>query len=319
MAARKRDSVARMPSSDATFSYNEFLVRFPDNDACLDYLRDKFFPEGTACPKCGKPSKFHRIKTRSAYSCQHCGHHVYPTAGTIFHKTTVNLQLWFYAIFLMASTRCGISAKQLEREIGVSNKTALRMFHQIRSLLSQDGGDPLSGEVEMDETWIGGKPRESDRRKAKEMGWLPQTHHYERHTPVFAAVERGGRVRARVVPNVREATLAPHIHEFVLPSSMIYTDEWKGYNRLTGKGFTHRRIKHKERIYVDGDVHTQTIEGFFGLVKNGIRGVYHSVSRKHLQGYLDEYAFRYNNRDSETPMFWAILDRVQKRPALPAA
>jgi transposase len=319
MAARKRDSHERVPSSDATFSYTEFLTRFPDNSACLDYLRDKFFPEGTECPKCGNPSKFHRIKGRSAYSCQRCGHHVYPTAGTIFHKTTVSLQLWFYAIFLMASTRCGISAKQLEREIGVSNKTALRMFHQIRSLLGGDDESPLGGEVEMDETWIGGKPRESDRRKAREKGWLPQAHHYERHTPVFAAVERGGRVRARVVPNVREATLAPHIHEFVLPSSMIYTDEWKGYDRL-GKGFTHRRIKHKERIYVDGDVHTQTIEGFFGLVKNGIRGVYHSVSRKHLQGYLDEYAFRYNNRDSETPMFWAILDRVQKRrPALPAA
>ncbi|MGH2934480.1 MAG: IS1595 family transposase [Gaiellaceae bacterium] len=322
MAARKRDSVKRQASSDATFSHAEFLARFPDNAACLDYLRDKFFPEGTECPKCGKPSKFHRIKGRSAYSCQHCGHHVYPTAGTIFHKTTVNLQLWFYAIFLMASTRCGISAKQLEREIGVSNKTALRMFHQIRSLLGDDGDEPpLTGKVEMDETWIGGKPRETDRRIAKEKGWLPQTAHYERHTPVFAAVERGGRVRARVVPNVRESTLAPHIHAFVLPAAMIYTDEYKGYDRLTGKGFTHHRIKHKERIYVDGDVHTQTIEGFFGLVKNGIRGVYHSVSRKHLQGYLDEYAFRYNNRDSETPMFWAILDRVQKRPApaLPAA
>jgi transposase len=171
MAARKRDSVERQASSDSTFSYADLLKRFPDNGACLDYLRDKFFPEGTECPKCGKPSKFHRIKTRSAYSCQHCGHHVYPTAGTIFHKTTVSLQLWFYAIYLMSSTRCGISAKQLEREIGVSNKTALRMFRQIRTLLAEDESEPpLSGEVEMDETWIGGKPRESDRRKAKAQG-----------------------------------------------------------------------------------------------------------------------------------------------------
>lgn len=142
-----------MPSSDTMFSYHEFLIRFRDNDACLDYLRDKFFPDGTTCPnaKCHKPSKFHRISGRSAYSCQHCGHHVYPTASTIFHKTTVNLQLWFYAIFLMASTRCGISAKQLEREIGVSNKTALRMFHQIRTLLAEDNDDPPSGKVEMAE------------------------------------------------------------------------------------------------------------------------------------------------------------------------
>src|SRR5690349_15254371 len=147
MAARKRDSVTRMSSSDSTFSYSEFLQRFPDNDACLDYLRDKFYADGTECPKCGKASKFHRIKTRSAYSCQHCGHHVYPTAGTIFHKSTLSMQLWFYAVFLMASTRCGISAKQLEREIGVSNKTALRMFHQIRSLLHEDV-EMLGGNVE---------------------------------------------------------------------------------------------------------------------------------------------------------------------------
>jgi transposase len=108
--------------------------------------------------------------------------------------------------------------------------------------------------------------------------------------------------------------------EYVLPESTIYTDEWHSYDSLGGHYAKHRRIRHKAKVYVDGDVHTQTIEGFFGLVKNGIRGVYHSVSRKHLQGYLDEYAFRYNNRDSDTPMFWAILDRVQKRrPALPAA
>lgn len=294
-------------------TYAEFLRRFPDNGACLDYLRDRFFPTGTPCPKCKRESKFHRIKGRSAYSCQHCGHHVYPTAGTIFHKTTVSLQLWFYAIYLMASTRCGISAKQLEREIGVSNKTALRMFRQIRTLLSEDEDEPpLTGQIEMDETWVGGKPRESDRRRAKAQGWLPQTHHYERHTPVFAAVERGGRIRARVVPNVRAATLAPMIKQYVLPDSMIFTDEWKGYNKLSQQGWEHRRIKHKERIYVDGTTHTQTIEGFFGLLKNGIRGVYHSVSAKHLQSYLDEYTFRYNHRDEATPMFWAILSRVRK-------
>jgi transposase-like protein len=100
---------------------------------------------------------------------------------------------------------------------------------------------------------------------------------------------------------------------------MIFTDEWKGYDKLSGQGFEHRRIKHKERIYVDGDVHTQTIEGFFGLLKNGIRGVYHSVSAKHLQSYVNEYTFRYNHRDEVTPMFWAILNRVEKDHPLPAS
>jgi transposase-like protein len=315
MAARSRDSHERMPSSDATFSYSEFLARFPDNSACLDYLRDKFFPEGTECPKCGKPSKFHRIKGRSAYSCQHCGHHVYPTAGTIFHKTTVSLQLWFYAIFLMASTRCGISAKQLEREIGVSNKTALRMFRQIRTLLSDDAEPPLGGgtaPIEVDETYIG------PRRKRGVPRGRPKPDSTVK-TAVFAAVERGGQVRARVVPDTKRVTLYGNIKEFVLPASMVYTDEYSPYVGLDGEGYQHRRVNHLQKVYVDGDVHTNSIEGFFGLLKTGIRGVYHSVSKQHLQSYLDEYAFRYNRRGEPTPMFWAILDRVQKRPALPAA
>jgi transposase-like protein len=137
-------------------TYTRFLELFPDNNACLEYLKERFYADGTECPKCGKASKFHRIKGRSAYSCQYCGHHVYPTAGTIFHKTTVSLQLWFHAIYLMSSTRCGISAKQLEREIGVTYKTAHRMFKQIRSLLWDQGEELLSGEVEVDESAAGG-------------------------------------------------------------------------------------------------------------------------------------------------------------------
>jgi transposase len=142
MAARSRDSVERQPSSGSQMTYMDFLRLFPDNAACMDYLRDRFYPAGSKCPSCGKATKFHRIKGRSAYVCQYCRYQVYPTAGTIFHKSTTSLQLWFWAIFLMSSTRCGISAKQLEREIGVAYKTAHRMFKQIRTLLRQDG-DPL--------------------------------------------------------------------------------------------------------------------------------------------------------------------------------
>jgi transposase len=159
MAARSRDSVERSPSSESTFTYSQFLEMFPDNESCLEYLKERFYSDGTECPKCGKASKFHRITGRSAYSCQYCGHHVYPTAGTIFHKSTVSLQLWFFAVYLMSSTRCGISAKQLEREIGVTYKTAHRMFKQIRTLLSDDGEPPLSGDVEADESFYGGRPR----------------------------------------------------------------------------------------------------------------------------------------------------------------
>lgn len=148
-------------------TFNEFITRFPSHDSCLDYLKERFHPDGSDCPGCGKRSKFHRIKSRAAYSCQWCGHQVYPTAETIFHKSTTNLQMWFWAIYLISSTRCGISAKQLEREIGVSYPTAHRMFKLIRTLLSQDGADLLSGEVEVDESACGGRVRASDTRKGR--------------------------------------------------------------------------------------------------------------------------------------------------------
>jgi hypothetical protein len=312
MAARNRNSVAPSPSSESQMTYSRFLELFPDNEACLEHLKERFFADGTECPKCGKASKFHRIKGRSAYSCQYCGHHAYPTAGTIFHKSTVSLQLWYFAIYLISSTRCGISAKQLEREIGVTYKTAHRMFKQIRTLLSDEEDGPLSGKVEVDETFIGGKPRAAEKRHKR-------GHLRRKYKPnVLGMVERGGRVRARVVPDRTKVTLDKAVKEHVLPESMIFTDEWQAYVDI-GKGFKgHRRIKHDARIYVDGDIYTNTVEGFFGLFKNGIRGVYHAISAEYLQNYLDEYAFRYNRRNSDEPMFWAILNRVQKG-AVPAS
>jgi transposase len=281
-------------------TFSRFRDHFPDNDACLEYLKQRYYPNGHECPKCHKATKYHRVRGRAAYSCQYCGHHVYPTAGTIFHKSTTSLVLWFWAIFLISSTRCGLSAKQLEREIGVTYKTAWRMFKQIRTLL-QDGGAPLTGQVEVDETYVGGR-----RRGGKRGRGAPGK------TPVFGMVERGGRVVTRVVPDTSASTLLPIISKHVLPASMIYTDEWSSYKHLGKQGYIHRRIPHSQNVYVLGDVHTNSIEGFFGLVKNGIRGVYHSVSAKYLQTYFNEYAFRYNRRNGREPIFWAILDRVQK-------
>jgi transposase len=309
MAARNRNSVAPSPSSESQMTYRQFLELFPDNDACLEYLKERFFPDGTECPKCGKASKFHRIKGRSAYSCQFCGNHVYPTAGTIFHKSTVSLQLWFYAIYLMSSTRCGISAKQLEREIGVTYKTAHRMFKQIRTLLADEDGQ-LGGDVEVDESAFGGKPRASDVRNKR--GNVLKTY----KSTIFAMVERGGRVRPLVIPDRGGRTIHRVVREHVLPSSMLFTDEYDAYRAIGREYRGHRRIRHSAKLYAVGDTHTQTVEGFFGLFKNGVRGVYHAISTDYLQAYLDEYAFRYNRRNSDQPMFWAILNRVEKREAL---
>src|SRR5437588_4702451 len=173
----------------------------------------------------------------------YCRHQVYPTAGTIFHKSTVSLQLWFYAIYLMSSTRCGISAKQLEREIGVTYKTAHRMFKQIRTLLSDSDG-PLSGKVEVDESSYGGKVRQSERARGI-TGHIKKTY----RPTVVGMVERGGKVRAMIAPDREAPALTAAVRQHVLPDSMLFTDEWVGYDEVGREYKAHRRIKHLAHVY----------------------------------------------------------------------
>jgi len=297
----------------------EFMRRFPDNDACLDYLREQHFPDGSNCPGCGRPTRFYRIKGRSAYSCQFCAHHVYPTAGTIFHKSSTSLQLWFWGIYLVGSSKCGISAKQLEREIGVTYKTAWRMLHQIRSLLDE-AAEPLTGEVEVDETFIGGKLRNSDRRRAAQAAVSPHSPTIKKREIVVAAVQRKGEVRATVVPDRTQDTLRSTMREFVMPESLIFTDELPLYVGIGREYLSHRRINHSARIYVESDgATTNGVESFFALFKNSVRGAHHSISAKYLPAYLAEYTFRWNHRKDATPLFWTILDRVERRDGLGVA
>ena len=301
-----RNKPQRAESSESTYSVMEFMRQFPDDTACLDWLwrrLDSTDGDHAYCPKCDQTRKFHRVASRPSYSCDVCGHHIHPTAGTIFHKSSTSLHLWFYAIFLMSSTRCGISAKQLERELGVTYKTAWRMFHLIRNMLMPQDDEPLSGDVEMDETMVGGY------RKANR-GRRPANQ-----STVFGMVERGGRVAAHVVEDASQVSLYPHIGKTVAVGSRVFTDEHKTYTNMPTARFDHGTIKHRAGVFVDGDVHTQTIENFWALVKNGIRGVYHNVSPQHLQGYLNEYVYRYNHRDDVTPMFFSVLGQVRRQDA----
>lgn len=166
MSKVDRNNPKRSTASESSYSLMEFMRDFPDDAACLDFLwRERYAEDGSHafCPKCERERKFHRVKSRPSYSCDTCGKHLHPTAGTIYHRSATSLHLWFYAAYLMTSTRCGISAKQLERELGVGYKTAWRMANLIRNeLMTQDDEPPLSGEVEADETWIGGKPSAGD-------------------------------------------------------------------------------------------------------------------------------------------------------------
>jgi transposase-like protein len=294
-------------SSDSTFSIMEFTRQFPNDEACLVWLWQQRYAaadgEHAECPKCGHVARFKRYKTKQArhsWTCTDCGHHLSVTAGTIFAKSSTSLQLWFYAIHLITSTRGGISAKQLERELGVNYKTAWRMFNLIRNkLMVQDDAIQLDGSVEADETWVGGKAKQYPKRTRQE--------HEARKASVFAAVERGGQIVAKVTPDSR----APyrHVRRFVLPSATLYTDDYVGYQRLAGE-YDHHTINHSAKVYVSGDVHTQTIEGFFGNMKTGIRGTYHSVSRDWLQGYLNEYVWRHNHRGKGEQQFFSLLLRA---------
>jgi transposase len=287
------------------YTLQTFLAEFPDNDSCLEWLKAQRWPDGVVpCVKCGVDRKHHRVTGRPAYACDYCGSMISPMAGTIFEKSSTSLRTWFYAMYLMSATRCGISAKQIQRETGVTYKTAWRMFKQIRTLMSEDVS--LEGEaVEMDETYVGGKRRgQRGRPSAGD----------KKQTCVVGMVERKGRVVAIAANDATRKTLHGIAKEYILPESTVYTDELSAYRGLENvNSYQHRRINHSAGVYVIGDTHTNTIEGFWSLVKRGIGGVYHSVSKKYLQTYLDEYSFRYNRRMSEQPMFASLLEQVSAK------
>jgi len=307
MPPANRSKPKRAKNSDSQYTLVEFIRDFPDDATCIEWLwRNRYSDDGehAYCPKCEQERAFKKYSTkqqRQSWTCIACGHHLHPTAGTIFHKSSTSLHLWFYAMYLMTSTRCGISAKQLERELGVTYKTAWRIAYEIRNSLMEQGNESLSGTIEADETYIGGRRRGTRRGRPNE-----DSH----KVPVFGMAERKGKVVAVTVPNVKRATIMPHLTQRVIPASKVYTDEFRSYDRLSKNGYKHARVNHMERVYVSGDVHTNTIEGFWSLVKRGIGGVYHAVSAKHLQGYLNEYSWRYNHRNGGRAMFEALLLRA---------
>lgn len=270
---------------------------FPTDESCLDFIFKNRWPKGLTCPNCEKKDFYH-VKGRKSYACK-CGHQVSPTEGTIFHKSSTPLTLWFHAIFLMSQSKNGVAAKELERQLGVTYKCAWRMAKQIRLLMSDDDG-PLGGNeiVELDETYIGGKAKGKRGRGAA------------KKTTVFGAVERDGKIKTKVVLNVRKLTLMPLIKDMVAANSVIVTDESNSYNDVKKIGHLHESINHSKGQYVDGDVHTNTIEGFWSQFKRSVHGTYHSVSKKHLQLYLDEFSFRYSHRKSGVALPVLIFSKV---------
>ena len=282
-------------------THYEFYQQFPNDEACLHHLMvTRYGGTEINCPKCNEYGRFYRESRDPAYICQHCKHHIFPSAGTFMHRTHLPLHKWFLAMHLFSTSRDGVAAKELERQLGVSYPTALRVAHKIKEHMADvDGEWPLDGDVEADETYIGGK-RSGGKRGRGAPG----------KTVVFGMVERGGDVMAKVVPDVKKKTLLPIVQDNVAAGSTVHTDELRSYNGLSKAGYTHRTVNHGIGQYVDKGSHVNGIEGFWSRLKLSIRGTHVHVSVKHLNKYLKEFEFRYNYRKQPELMFPTLLASV---------
>jgi transposase len=278
----------------------EFFARYPDEETCLNHIMEVRFGVRHTCRKCGIYGTFHKLAERRAFSCAHCGDHVYPTAGTIFQDTRTPLQVWFYAIYLFVTTRHGVSGKELQRTLGVTYKTAWRMGHHIRSLMMKaDGFEKLQGHVEADEAYVGGHQSRVDMR-------LKGTN----KTIVMGMKQRGGRMIAETIPDVTMGTLRKRVLRTVVPGSTVSTDELASYNLLTRDGYDHGAVNHEAGEYVRDGHHTNHVESFWRLFKNSVRSTHIHVSKRYMELYLSEFTFRSNHRQMTNAMFDLLIAAV---------
>lgn len=282
----------------------QIYKQFPTEKDCLDHLEKVKWNGVPTCPYC-KSQKSTPLKSEQRYHCNACNTSFSVTVGTIFHNTKLDLQRWFLAISLMLNAHKGISARQLSRDLEVNKNTAWYMAMRIRRAM-MDQGEMLKDLVECDETYIGGKNKNKHDDKKSKGG---QGRNTKDKVAVFGMLERGGKVRAKKVKDVSKKTLQSIIHQNIEKGSKLMTDEWTSYKGLSAK-FDHSVVKHGMGQYVQGQTHTNTLEGFWSLLKRGIVGQYHQVSRRYLDKYISEFCYRYNNRDHADLFSQTLLNSV---------
>ncbi len=264
----------------------ELVEQYHSEDECLASLEQLRWPKGIECPKCASKN-VSKIKQRNKYDCNACHYHFSVTAGTIFHDSHLPLWKWFLTIYMMVEAKKGVSANQIKRTIGVSYKTAWYLCHRIRKAMTEMRPEHLRGTVEVDETYIGGRRYGKNWRRV--MG----------KTIVVSAVQRGGKARLEVIKKADRKTLHGFIKKFTAPDTKtIITDEWLAYYGIQDHDTEHKTVNHRNKQWVDGDIHTNTIENVWSLLKRSIMGSYHKVDAKHLNSYLDELEWRFNNREN---------------------
>ncbi len=279
----------------------ELLQAFPDEQSCIDHL-EKLRWNGNVVSPFDSSSTVYDCKG-NRYKCKNTGKYFNVKTATLFDNTKVALQKWFLGIWLVTSHKKGISSLQLGRDLKVTQKTAWFMLQRIRECFGIDNDVKLDNEVEADETYVGGKNK--NRHNSKKVPHS-QGRSAKDKTPVVGMIERSGKLKAVKVDNVRSETLTREIIKSVKESATLYTDEWMGYKGVS-RIYDHSVVKHNQGQYVNGRIHTNTIEGFWSLLKRGIFGVYHFTSKKHLQRYVDEFVFRYNSRNTTEQIRFDIL------------
>jgi transposase-like protein len=268
----------------------ELVERFPDDQKCRNYLEHLRWHDGIRCPKC-QGERISSILKRDQYDCDSCRYQFSVTAGTIFHDTHLPLTKWFLAVFLICQSRKGMSANQLKRMLRINYRTAWYLCHRIRhAMIEAQPLEKLDGKVEIDETYVGGK----------KIGWGVGAGKRAKEV-VIGIRQRGGDLRFFHAEDAKSGTLATYIKENVSEDvDVILTDEFVSYpfamQRAGVPQSKHKTIEHRNRVYVKGDIHTNTVESAFSLLKRGIMGTWHRISAKHLAAYLDEMTWRFNNR-----------------------
>src|ERR671933_2096282 len=258
----------------------DLMDHFSSEQECRAWLEETRWPDGIECLRC-KSKNIHRRKNRHQYLCKSCRYDFSVTAGTIFHDSHLPLWKWFLAVYLIVESKKGISANQLKRSLGVTYKTAWYLCHRIRSALNEVDAQLLKGVIEVDETFVGGKVEDVGR------GYKGNK------VVVVGAFERGGAIRLRVVRGRDRETLQGFIRENTAGDAQaIYTDEWPAFRGIADEDTEHDAVKHREKEVVKGDVHTNSLENVWSLLKRSIIGSYHQVSAKHLDAYLEELEFR---------------------------
>ena len=285
----------------------ELLNYFNNENKCWKYLESLRWNDKVTCPFCNS-EKHYKFKNSHTYKCKECKKKFNAKIGTIFENTKIPLSKWFVAIYLATSHKKGISSLQLSKDISVTQKTAWFILHRIREMLKVKAPKMLNSMVELDETYCGGRESNKPKRKRKNLDG------YVDKTMVFAVLEREGNVWNKVVKNNTGKTLKPIIRERVDKSNTIVTDGFGGYSKLGKEYKKHVIINHARDEWVNGQFHTNTIEGYFSHLKRGIYGIYHHVNPKHLQRYCDEFSFKYNTRKSnEVERFDYALTVCDKR------